>query len=148
MKIKELDLYAVGTRRENGTLTPHIVVKLTSDDGTVGIGEMSDLGHNPVMPDVPLMEERLRKALIGVDPFDPPAVDPIVDQYQAPLGAGLDIAVHDLRARSLGVPVHDLYGGAHRNRHVQSQGFLRRGHRALWRQPHDAPRQLLPARCR
>ena len=117
MKIKEIDLFAVGTRRENGTLTPHIVIRLISDDGTVGIGEMSDLGHNPVMPDVPLMEDRLRTALVGVDPFDPPAVDPVVDRFQAPLGAGIDIAVHDLRARHLGVPVHDLYGGAYRDRY-------------------------------
>lgn len=117
MKITELDLYAVGTRRENGTLTPHVVVKLTADDGTVGIGEMSDLGHNPVMPDVTLMQERLRKDLVGTDPFDPPAIDPVVDRYQAPLGSGIDIAVHDLRARSLGVPVHDLYGGAYRDRY-------------------------------
>ncbi|MBS13378.1 MAG: muconate cycloisomerase [Gemmatimonadetes bacterium] len=117
MRIQDVTLYAVGTRRENGTLTPHIIAKLTADDGTVGIGEMSDLGHNPVKPDVALMEDRLRTALKGVDPFDPPAVDPIVDQYQAPLGAGIDIAIHDLRAKSLGVPIHDLYGGAYRDRY-------------------------------
>jgi muconate cycloisomerase len=116
MKIKEVDLFAVGTRRENGTLTPHIIIRLIADDGTVGIGEMSDLGHSPVKPDVVLMEDKLRAALIGVDPFDPPAIDPIVDQYPSPLGAGIDIAIHDLRARHLDVPVHDLYGGAYRDR--------------------------------
>lgn len=117
MTIKEVDLFAIGTRRENGTLTPHIIVQLVADDGTIGIGEMSDLGHNPVKPDVTVMENRLRSALIGLDPFDPPAIDPIVDQYQAPLGAGIDIAIHDLRARHLGVALHDLYGGAYRDRY-------------------------------
>lgn len=116
MKIENVDLYAVGTRRENGTLTPHVILRLTADDGTVGLGEMSDLGHSPVKPDVVLMQATLTKALVGLDPFDPPAIDPIVDQYPAPLGAGIDIAVHDLRARSLNVPVHDLYGGAYRDR--------------------------------
>jgi muconate cycloisomerase len=117
MKIKEIELFAVGTRRENGTLTPHIIIRMTDDDGTVGIGEMSDLGHSPVMPDVVLMEERLRKAIIDLDPFDPPAIAPIVDRYPSPLGAGIDIAIHDLRARHLGIPVHDLYGGAYRDRY-------------------------------
>ena len=117
MKISEVDLFAVGTRRENGTLTPHIIVRMVADDGTVGIGEMSDLGHNPVKPDVAVMEDRLRAAMVGVDPFAPPAIDPIVDQYQAPLGAGIDIAIHDLRARHLGIPVHDLFGGAYRDRY-------------------------------
>ena len=117
MKIKELDLFAVGTRRENGTLTPHIIVRMIADDGTVGIGEMSDLGHSPVKPDVELMEHGLRKALLDVDPFDPTVIDSIVDRYPSPLGAGIDIAAHDLRARHLGVPVHDLYGGAYRDRY-------------------------------
>jgi L-alanine-DL-glutamate epimerase-like enolase superfamily enzyme len=116
MKIKEIDLFAVGTRRENGTLTPHIIIRMIADDGTVGIGEMSDLGHSPVKPDVVIMEDRLRAALVSVDPFDPPAIDPIVDQYPSPLGSGIDIAIHDLRARHLAVPVHDLYGGAYRDR--------------------------------
>ena len=38
MKIKELDLFAVGTRRENGTLTPHIIVRMIADDG-MPVGE-------------------------------------------------------------------------------------------------------------
>jgi len=47
MTIKEVDLFAVGTRRENGTITPHVIIRLVADDGTVGAGEMSDLGHSP-----------------------------------------------------------------------------------------------------
>lgn len=117
MTIKEVDLYAVGTRRENGTLTPHVIIRLIADDGTVGAGEMSDLGHSPTKPDIDHLEYMLRKALIGADPSDPTVIDPIVDGYQPPLGAGVDIAIHDLRAKSLGIPIHDLYGGAYRDRY-------------------------------
>ena len=117
MTIKEVDLFPVGTRRENGTLTPHIIVRIVSDDGTVGAGEMSDLGHNPVKPDVDHLEFMLRQALVGGDPSDPSVIDPIVDGYQAPLGPGIDLAIHDLRAKKLGIPVHDLYGGAYRDRY-------------------------------
>lgn len=78
---------------------------------------MSDLGHSPVKPDIDHLEYMLRKALIGVDPSDPTVIDPIVDGYPPPLGAGVDIAVQDLRAKSLGIPIHDLYGGAYRDRY-------------------------------
>ena len=78
---------------------------------------MSDLGHSPTKPDIDHLEYMLRKALIGADPSDPTVIDPIVDGYQPPLGAGVDIAIHDLRAKSLGIPIHDLYGGAYRDRY-------------------------------
>ena len=117
MKITKLQLYPVGTRRETLSISPHIIVTLTTDEGTVGIGEMSDLGHNPVFPDVGQLEYWLNEQIAGADPFDPQRIDPIVDALQDPLGAGIDTAVHDLRGKILGVPVHDLYGGAYRDRY-------------------------------
>lgn len=117
MKITELKLYPVGTRRETGAVSPHIIVTMATDEGPVGIGEMSDLGHNPVKPDVDHLEYVLNEQLSGADPFDPERIDPVVDVLQAPLGAGIDTAVHDLRGKILGVPVHDLYGGAYRDRY-------------------------------
>lgn len=117
MKITNVKLYPVGTRRETAAVTPHIIVTLTTDEGPVGIGEMSDLGHDPVMPDVDHLEYTLNKSLSGADPFDPERLDPIVDGLRAPLGAGIDTALHDLRGKILGVPVHDLYGGAYRDRY-------------------------------
>ncbi len=116
MTIKELDLFAVGTRRENGTLSPHIITRIISDDGVVGAGEMSDLSIRNI-PDINHLEYILRKSLIGIDPSDPTAIDLIVDGYKGQIGAGVDIAIHDLRAKSLGIPIHDLYGGAYRDRY-------------------------------
>jgi muconate cycloisomerase len=117
MKVTEVKLYPVGTRRETLTYTPHIIVTLATDEDHVGVGEMSDLGHSPVMPDVDYLEHTLSKRLAGVDPFDPERIDPIVDQFGSTLGAGIDVAIHDLRGKILGVPVHDLYGGAYRDRY-------------------------------
>ena len=116
MKITEVKLYPVGTRRETLSVSPHIIITLATDGGHLGIGEMSDLGHNPVRPDVDQFEHMLSNQLSGVDPFDPGSIDPLVD-LESPLGAGIDVAIHDLRAKILGVPVHDLYGGAYRDRY-------------------------------
>jgi len=117
MNISELTLHPVGTRRETGSVTPHIIVEIVADDGTTGLGEMSDLGHSPVMPDADHLEWVLRKALTGVDLHDPAKLDAVVDRLPSPLGSGIDIAVHDLRGKALGVPVHDLYGGAYRRQY-------------------------------
>ena len=117
MKITELKLYPIGTRRETLAVTPHIIVTLTTDEGPLGVGEMSDLGHNPVLPDVDQLEYWLNKQIVGVDPFDPERIDPIVDALEAPLGAGIDTAIHDLRGKILDVPIYDLYGGAYRDRY-------------------------------
>ena len=117
MKITKIELYPVGTRRETLSLSPHIIITMTTDEGHVGIGEMSDLGHNPISPDVDRLDYLLNERLKGVDPFDPERIDPVVDALESPLGAGIDVVIHDLRAKILGVPVHDLYGGAYRDRY-------------------------------
>ncbi len=117
MKITKIELFPVGTRRETLSLSPHIIITMATDEGHVGIGEMSDLGHNPIFPDVDRLDYLLNERLKGVDPFDPERIDPVVDGLASPLGAGIDVAIHDLRGKILGVPVHDLYGGAYRDRH-------------------------------
>ena len=117
MRIKDVKLYPIGSRRATGSISPHIIVVLPTDEGPVGIGEMSDLGHSPVMPDVDHLEGVLGKALRDADPFDPGRIDPVVDRFPSPLGAGIDTAIHDLRGRILGLPAHDLFGGAHRDRY-------------------------------
>lgn len=61
--------------------------------------------------------EWLRPHLMGRDPRD---IGPIVDDIDARLAsnasvkAAVDMALHDLVARALGVPVHVLLGGAYR----------------------------------
>ncbi len=98
----------------------------------------------------------MRETLLGRDPFD---IEPIWhDLYETTAHAGtrgaaihtisaIDIALHDLMGRALGVPVHSLLGGSFREsvrvyasalmpetpeavrRHVTAQ--VEKGHRAL-----------------
>jgi D-galactarolactone cycloisomerase len=106
-----------------------LFVKLTADDGLAGWGETYDL------PGVRPRLEQLSASLIGRDAFaavDRPAA---VATDGAAVGA-LDIALHDLQGRALGVPVHRLLGGAVRDRvPVYASGFLYREDRGpaeLW----------------
>ena len=122
MHITQLDLTPIAVPRETGFLSRHVLVRLEADDGTVGWGEMSDFGHLPAyLPDLDDLQTTLRGLLVGRDPrplnhwvaelreWYPEA------QYYYDMGsvirAGVDIALHDLVARSLGVSVAALFGG-------------------------------------
>lgn len=124
-RIKSVKLFPVRTGRLYGEPSSHIVVKLTAQDGAVGWGEMSDLSHLPaLMPDVADLERCLQLLLEGRDPS---AINPIEDLMLAnfPGGrfhgkaclvrAGVSIAIHDLKARLLQIPLCDLLGGRRRN---------------------------------
>jgi D-galactarolactone cycloisomerase len=96
------------TRRET------LFIKITTDGGLVGWGETYRLaGVQSTLLDV------LTPLLIGRDPLQ-------MRQLHAQMrGAtfdngfaigGIDLALHDLVGKALGVPVHQLYGGALRTR--------------------------------
>ncbi len=99
-----------------------IFVRVTTDSGVSGWGEC-DAGSNDVM-DAFIHSEHARHVL-GSDPFDN---EPIYDDmlYRAhdfgPGGAlsnsiaGIDIALWDLKARLLDVPLYRLLGGLYRRR--------------------------------
>ena len=59
MKITRIELFPVQTPRETGSISPHIIVKMYTDEGIMGIGEMSDLGHLSTLPDVAQLESEL-----------------------------------------------------------------------------------------
>jgi D-galactarolactone cycloisomerase len=91
-----------------------LLVKLTTDEGLVGWGETAPIGAVQSMIDRhlgpqligqdPLAHRRLWRQLWGPNFGDPLAV------------AALDIALHDLRGKALGLPITDLYGGRLRDR--------------------------------
>lgn len=122
--IRSVRLYPVRTARLYGEPSAHIVVRLTAADGTEGWGEMSDLSHLPaLMPDVADLERCLQLLLEGRDPA---GINQIEDLMRAnfPGGrfhgkaclvrAGVSIAIHDLKARLLGISLADLLGGRRR----------------------------------
>lgn len=95
------------------------LVKVTSDDGTVGWGEV----HAPVAPEVTktIVEVLIAPALLGSDPLDTAVAWDRMYALMRPRGhalgfmqeaiSGVDIALHDLAGKALGVPSYVLLGG-------------------------------------
>jgi len=91
-----------------------LLVRIATTDGVVGWGETSPLGGV-----VEAIRDVYAPRLVGRDPL-------LVgrtwrDGWLAPFESGLatgalDTALHDLRGKLLGIPVHALYGGALRDR--------------------------------
>jgi L-alanine-DL-glutamate epimerase-like enolase superfamily enzyme len=101
------------------------VLVLTSDDGVQG------LGYAHAIPAISTHGAGARSALDWLTPLllnrrvaDLAAIMEEVDTrlaFNASVKAAIDMALHDLLARQLGVPVHVLLGGAHRQSVAQSR---------------------------
>ena len=106
------------TPRGPSILTYHhretLFIKLTTDTGLVGWGETYRLaGAESVIRDV------LGPMLVGQDARPSKALHRRMLSATFENGfavGGVDLALHDLWGKSLGVPVHALYGGAQRER--------------------------------
>jgi L-alanine-DL-glutamate epimerase-like enolase superfamily enzyme len=122
-----------GTKRGWGRLsrlTPHrpepvleyIVVRMDTDQGVTGVGETA--------PDIAFFGETLEEVktaidryfgprLIGKDPFDREEMLYQLDfRGNSCARSALDLAIHDLMGKALGVPVSDLIGGRCREKVV------------------------------
>lgn len=105
----------------------HVIVKIRADNGASGIGEIESYpsferpGSETQAGIVALLHEQLVPPLIGLHPFDVNAawqrMDHAVVGHLREKG-GIDIALHDLMGRQLGIPVHRLLGGAVRDGYV------------------------------
>lgn len=116
MLITAVKLFPIRTPREIGTFSQHVIVKIVTDDGVVGIGEMSDIRDVAAVPDILDLEKQLTQQLRGTDPLDYASGRMSVRRYGIAIGAGVEIALYDLRGRILGVPVCYLLGGKYRDR--------------------------------
>ena len=91
------------------------IVNIRTEDGTVGYGYASTMNHYGAPHEaVKGALDRLCKRLIGRDSREIASI--LDDLDQAMMGnnqakSGIDCALHDLRARQLGVPLCDLFGG-------------------------------------
>ena len=104
-----------------------VVVRLTDADGRTGIGEC-DAPPSVVkafieMPTSHLWSQNMVRPLIGADPVEVTALwEKLYEATLFPgrrgLGihalSGIDIALHDLAGKQLGIPVYKLMGGARR----------------------------------
>jgi len=98
-----------------------LLVKVETDDGVHGWGEAGLSGREKAVMGA---LEHYAQFIVGRDPMRPGALwqEMYPSQYfeggrvlTAAISA-IDIALHDIRGKALGVPVHQLLGGKHRDR--------------------------------
>jgi D-galactarolactone cycloisomerase len=105
---------AAGCSTGMSTTRDMLLIKLTTDEGLVGWGETAPMGGLQA-----LIDNQYAPRLLGRDPLRYRA---LWRQLWGPnFGngialAGVDIALHDLRGKALGVPVAELCGGRQRDR--------------------------------
>ncbi|AEA11635.1 Mandelate racemase/muconate lactonizing protein [Thermoproteus uzoniensis 768-20] len=98
-----------------------VLVKVCADSGVCGVGEifMNTSSYGPYLS---LIEE-LGRHVSGL-PADPNAVVDVLERRTYSIGrggivasvvGGIEVAVYDLAAKSLGVPLHRLLGGKRRD---------------------------------
>jgi muconate cycloisomerase len=127
MKIQNVKLYLLTVPRDTGVTNQHILVRLESDDGQVGWGELSDLSHLPLHQfDVPALERLLNEFLRGRDARNLLAIEDAMlraypeESYKYSRSGSVrqevELALLDLAGKAEGVPVHELFGGRLRDR--------------------------------
>jgi L-alanine-DL-glutamate epimerase-like enolase superfamily enzyme len=117
-----------GTKREwdMTRLTPHrpeasleyVIVEIDTDSGITGVGEAcTDIGFfgEPVEEVQSAIDLYLGPTLLGKDPFDREQLLHEIDfAGNSCAKSGIDLALHDLLGKALGVPVCNLIGGSQR----------------------------------
>src|SRR5438270_2120177 len=102
---------------------PHVYVRVRAEDGSEGWGEARPShrwSYETEESVLTTIRGYLAPALLGADPWDLRGLHQIMDREIAPgisVGApiakcAVDMAVHDLLARSAGVPLREFLGGA------------------------------------
>jgi L-Ala-D/L-Glu epimerase len=91
------------------------IMKLTSDEGIVGIGYAGTAAHHGVsFGAVQGALEKYSQILKGQDPFDTEKIFTLMDRAlhgNNDAQAGIDMALHDMQAKKLGLPLYTLLGG-------------------------------------
>ena len=120
-----------GTKNEWGRLTrvspkrpspicEYVIVRVETDDGLSGIGESPvDIGFfGQTLEEVrAAIDDYLGPQIVGKDPFDREYLMHLIEYRQNSCAkSGIDLALHDLMGKALGVPVSDLIGGSHKDR--------------------------------
>ncbi len=102
--------------------TGSLIINIRTDEGVTGIGDVAIKGGRPeeVRAAKLYVDTTLAPYLLGKDPFD---IEALTNQLwqanwhqNAVYVAGIDIALHDLMGKALGVPVYKLLGGRARPR--------------------------------
>lgn len=103
----------------------NVIVKIHTDAGLSGIGEASCDTAEPVESVKAMIDHHMAPRLIGQDPMNWGYLIDLVT-WDGARGAtsfatsGIDLALHDLVGKALGVPVYTLLGGRRRDRLLAS----------------------------
>jgi L-alanine-DL-glutamate epimerase-like enolase superfamily enzyme len=96
----------------------YVIVRIQTDSGLVGLGEASaDIGFfGETVEQVCFgVEDYLGPQLVGKDPADREHLMALIDyRGNSCAKSGIDLALHDLVGKALGVPVGTLIGGGQR----------------------------------
>ena len=118
------------------TARAHIIVKVHTDEGIVGIGE-SFSGANPAASTITVIEKELAPLVVGEDPLRNEWLWRRMYENTILHGrggilpcaiSGIDTALWDIKGKYLAQPVYKLLGGySNRVEGYASGGFLRKG---------------------
>jgi muconate cycloisomerase len=91
------------------------MIRIDTDEGVTGWGEISDLGHgHPIdFPNFELIEEEANRRIAGADPTN---IAGTQARLKGIFPAAFNIGLHDLLGKILGVSVSTLLGGQRRDR--------------------------------
>lgn len=139
MKIEKVEVWLVEGIKYNWTL-----LRITTDSGQTGVGEATNWPGSPLVYHA---AKHLGERIVGLDPS---RIDYIWSKlyrdlnWLGPTGvmmcamSGIDMALLDLKAKSLGIPCYELLGGAFRKEILlyANYWFIKGGHN-----PEDYVRQ-------
>jgi len=101
--------------------SPFTVVRVRTNEGVTGYGEGTTTDRSMAS----ILTEHLAETVVGCDPFDVTGIHAAMDRLEMmkvervghwnPARAAIDIAVHDVQARWLDVPLSELLGGRQRD---------------------------------
>ena len=121
MKITDVDIFRMCTPVHKTAGTNWMFVRITTDTGDYGWGEASTQ-----YKDLAVAAEiaEFAKFIIGMDPFQIEHIWTSLHRRVTWTGgpvtmsaiSGIDLALCDLKAKTLGVPVYELFGGKVRDR--------------------------------
>jgi L-talarate/galactarate dehydratase len=121
-KVAGFETWVVRVPYEEGRFGTHVVLRLRTDDGLEGLGYVSLLAAWGVKP-VRQTMETFAEQVIGEDPLHVEAINArLLSRGSRALGgilrsavSAIDVALWDLKAKALGLPLYRLLGG-HSNR--------------------------------
>jgi galactarate dehydratase (D-threo-forming) len=125
--ITGISLYPIRTPRMSGDYSQHVLLRLDTDSGIYGVGEYADITDLPLtMPDLEDLQKSLVNVLAGQNAMELVRLDFLLGQlftgrgetgiYTGSLRAGIEMALHDIAGKTLGLPVYALWGGPVRTR--------------------------------